>query len=242
MIGTSTIQVGLILSKHCYKYYRLIYNEKMRMDKYTKPDIARSALITIDTQNDFTLPDAPMSIAGTKEVVPDISALLGAYRSKGRLIIHVIRLYLRDGSNVDICRRQSIEDGKQMAEPGTEGAELVAELKPDIAVKLAPDELMAGNFQKIGNNEYVMYKPRWGAFYKTALEEFLQDRGIDTLVFSGCNFPNCPRTSIYEASERDFRVVLAQDAISQLYSKDKEELKNIGVSLLSASEIQKLLA
>jgi nicotinamidase-related amidase len=87
-----------------------------------------------------------------------------------------------------------------------------------------------------------MYKPRWGAFYKTALEEFLQDRGIDTLVFSGCNYPNCPRTSIYEASERDFRVVLAQDAISQLYSKDKEELKNIGVSLLSASEIQKLLA
>ena len=33
-------------------------------------------------------------------------------------------------------------------------------------------------------------------------------------MFCGCNFPNCPRTSIYEASERDFRVVLARDAIS----------------------------
>src|SRR3989442_358297 len=34
--------------------------------------------------------------------------------------------------------------------------------------------------------------------------------GISTLVCCGCNFPNCPRTSLYEASERDFRLVFCR--------------------------------
>ncbi|MBF0636625.1 isochorismatase family protein [Prosthecochloris sp. N3] len=64
----------------------------------------------------------------------------------------------------------------------------------------------------------------------------------DTLVFSGCNYPNCPRASIYEASERDFRVVLAKDAMSQLYPKGEEEMKNIGVTLLETNEVEGILA
>lgn len=42
-------------------------------------------------------------------------------------------------------------------------------------------------------------------------------------MFAGCNFPNCPRTSIYEASERDFRTVLVRDAISGLYERGEHE-------------------
>jgi len=211
------------------------------MNKYTEPRIANSALITIDTQNDFTLEDAPAQIAGTKEIVPNMTRLLEAYRSNGSLIIHVIRLYLPDGSNADLCRRQAIEEGKEIVAPGSEGAELVYALKPDSSTKLNVNGLLSGELQKIGRNEYVMYKPRWGAFYATRLEEFLKDRKLDTLVFAGCNYPNCPRTSIYEASERDFRAVLAKDAISQLYPKGEEEMKNIGVSLLDTNEIENIM-
>jgi nicotinamidase-related amidase len=206
------------------------------VDKYTNPHFAKSALITIDTQNDFTLDNAPAYIAGTQEVIANMTRLLDAYRREGMLIIHVIRLYHRDGSNVDLCRRQIIEEGKQVAAPDSEGAELVEELKPDNAVKLNSNELLSGNFQQIGSNEFVMYKPRWGAFYQTQLEDFLKERNIDTAVFCGCNFPNCPRTSIYEASERDFRIVLVKDSISQLYPKGEEEMNNIGVNLLTTSE------
>ena len=75
---------------------------------------------------------------------------------------------------------------------------------------------MAGGFQQVGAAEHVMYKPRWGAFYDTDLDRHLRESAINTLVFAGCNFPNCPRTSIYEASERDLRIVLVSDAISGL--------------------------
>lgn len=90
-------------------------------------------------------------------------------------------------------------------------------------------------------NEVVIYKPRWGAFYNTPLESHLNKLEIDTLVFAGCNFPNCPRTSIYEASERDVKVVLIEDAISALYPKGKEEMLNIGVQVANAESIKKAI-
>jgi nicotinamidase-related amidase len=211
------------------------------MDKYTQPHLAESALITIDTQNDFTLDNAPAQIGGTQDVIPNMIRILNAYRASGLPIIHVVRLYLRDGSNVDLCRRQVVEEGKEIVAPESEGAELVQALKPSASVRLDSHQLLAGQFQQIGDNEFVMYKPRWGAFYATRLHEFLKAGGKDTVVVCGCNFPNCPRASIYEASERDFRVVLARDAVSQLYPRGEEEMQNIGVSLLTTTEIEGLL-
>ena len=82
-----------------------------------------------------------------------------------------------------------------------------------------------------------MYKSRWGAFYKTALEKHLHSIDINTVVVCGCNFPNCPRTTIYEASERDFKIVLAKNATSLVYDLGLQELRNIGVSLMDADEI-----
>ncbi|MVP00585.1 cysteine hydrolase family protein [Paenibacillus lutrae] len=207
------------------------------MNKYTAPNWTSSALITIDTQNDFTQPDAPARIAGTAEVLPYMQQLLQAYREANLPIIHVIRLYQTDGANVDICRKELIENGGVIAAPGTDGAELVPEIKPQEAPHLASDILLQGEFQQIGPNEWVMYKPRWGAFYGTDLEAFLREKNVDTLVFSGCNFPNCPRTTMYEASERDFRVVMVPNAISGVYELGITELSRIGIVMLPTNEV-----
>jgi hypothetical protein len=59
---------------------------------------------------------------------------------------------------------------------------------------------------------------------------------------AAATFPNCPRTSIYEASERDFRIVLARDAISGLYERGEGELINIDVGLAGAAELAAALA
>jgi nicotinamidase-related amidase len=67
-----------------------------------------------------------------------------------------------------------------------------------------------------------------------AAASHLDGLAVDTLVFAGCNFANCPRTSIYEASERDFRIVAVVDAISGLYDLGVQELERIGVSTLHA--------
>jgi hypothetical protein len=38
--------------------------------RYTEPQLANSALITIDTQCDFALPGAVAEIPGSKDIIP----------------------------------------------------------------------------------------------------------------------------------------------------------------------------
>ncbi len=203
----------------------------------TQPQAQTSALITIDVQNDFTLPGAPMAIPGTHERLGSMRELLLAFRAARRPIVHIVRLYLPDGSNVDLCRREEVRQGLALVNPDTPGAELVSALKPRPDIQLDAARLLAGEFQSIGPEEWILYKPRWDAFYRTPLEAHLRRLGVDTLVFCGCNFPNCPRSSIYGASNRDFRLVLATDAVSGLYERGLEELRGIGVTLMTTREI-----
>lgn len=206
------------------------------MDKYLDPNLRNAAVITIDTQNDFSLPNAVAEINGTYDVIPNMSKILGACRKKHVPIIHVIRIYKEDASNVDICRKEMIESGKKIVSPNSIGVDLVDAIKPLNAEPLNYEDLLEGNIQAIADLEWAIYKPRWGAFYHTHLEEFLRKLNVDTLIFIGCNFPNCPRASIYEASERDFKVVMIEDAISGVYPKGIEEIKNIGVRVYKANE------
>ncbi len=203
---------------------------------YTQPDFASMALITIDMQNDF-LKGQPFEIPGTSEALPQMAKLAGAFRRAGLPVIHAVRLYNEDGSNVDLCRRSAVEQGASIVRPGTSGAELATPLLPRAESKLDAELLLSGRMQPLGPGEWAMYKPRWGAFFGTPLEAHLRSLQVTSLAFAGCNFPNCPRASIYEASERDFRIVLAEDAVSGLYDRGREELTNIGVLLMPTDSL-----
>ncbi len=210
--------------------------------KYTTPDLTNSALLTIDVQRDFSQQGALAEIPGTMEVVPRIVRLLNAYRANERPIVHIVRLYLSDGSNVDLCRRASIQSGKEIVRPGSAGAQLVQALLPADDTELNCPDLLGGAIQTIGPNEVIIYKPRWGAFFGTPLQEHLNKLQVNTVVVCGCNFPNCPRTTIYEASERDFGIVLVEDAVSGIYGQGKAELQNIGVHLWSTETLTDALS
>jgi nicotinamidase-related amidase len=113
---------------------------------------------------------------------------------------------------------------------------------PHPASRLDIKRLISGGIQSLGDQEVIIFKPRWGAFFRTLLEVHLRELRVDTLVFVGCNFPNCPRASMYEASERDFRVVCVEDAISGLYEQGRRELDNIGVARMTASAVKERIA
>jgi len=203
---------------------------------YTTPEPARSALLTIDVQEDFTRPGAPAEIRGTWERLPTMRRVVDVYRKHGLPIIHVVRLYLADGTNADLCRREMIEGGIRLVVPGSAGAELVEALRPDATVRLDGEALLAGELQRLAGNEWAMYKPRWDAFYQTPLEEHLRALGVSTVVVAGCNFPNCPRATILGASMRDFRIVMITDAVSEVYDQGLAELRGIGVRTLAAED------
>jgi nicotinamidase-related amidase len=96
--------------------------------------------------------------------------------------------------------------------------------------------------QRLGPDEVAIYKSRWGAFFETPLDDHLRSLSVNTIVFVGCNFPNCPRTSTYEASERDYSVVVVDAAVSGLYDRGRDELSGIGASCVSAADVVGALA
>jgi len=205
-------------------------------DAYLAPDLTRVALVTIDTQRD-TLDGQPFEVPGTSAALPAMRRLAEAFRTADRPIVHVVRLYRPDGSNADLCRRRAVEDGARLVLAGSPGAELAPGLLPAAAPRLDTPLLLAGGIQHVGPREVIIYKPRWGAFFQTPLEVHLRALGVSTLIFSGCNFPNCPRASVYEASERDFRIVLVRDAVSGLYERGEQEMQAIGVGLMDADAL-----
>jgi nicotinamidase-related amidase len=210
-------------------------------DPYTAPHFATSALITIDVQRDF-LSEAPYGVPGTTEILPALRRAVSAFRAAGRPMVHVVRLYEDGGGNADLARRRLLESGVRIAAPGTAGSEPADGILPEAAPALDSALLLSGRPQRLGPHDYAVFKPRWGAFHRTCLEELLHELGVDTLVFAGCNLPNCPRASIVQASERDFRVALVRDAVSRVTDSALTELAGIGVHLLNADVLEGRLA
>jgi nicotinamidase-related amidase len=205
----------------------------------TAPVWDRACLLTIDMQNDFALPDGSGFVAGTDLVLPQLEQLLAAFRTRRRPVFHAIRLYLKDGSNAELCRRDLLQSGVSVVRPGTKGARAVEVIQgstPD-----SHEALLGGEFLTLGEAEWMFYKPRWSAFYATELEARLQGLGVDTIVVAGCNFPNCPSATLFDASERDFRVVVAADAVSRVDEAGLRWCRGIGVAPMSAAEVERAI-
>lgn len=196
------------------------------LDPFVAPDLSRSALVLIDTQVDFT--DAgSCPVPGTDAVVPNMARLCAAYRVARRPVVHVVRLY--DGADVDLPRRSAVRDGAQIVRPGSSGSQIVPALRADASALLDPEVLIRGGVQELSPHEVVIFKPRWSAFHRTPLDHHLAGLGVDTIVVCGCNYPNCPRASVVDASNHDYRVLLVRDAVSAVAPHHLDELGPIGV-------------
>lgn len=208
----------------------------LKSDPFTLPEYDRAALITIDIQND-TLDGGPFVVPGTSNVLPPISKLCRCFRDAGQPIVHVIRIYTPDATDVDRCRRSSLLAGQPLFLKGSAGRRPADSLLPGQDIRIDDALLMSGKIQPVGPEEVLVYKPRWGAFYRTPLEAHLKQKTISTLVFCGSNYPNCPRTSIYQASERDFRITAVVDAISKITPADISGLSHIGVNCATSEAV-----
>ncbi|KAA9166349.1 cysteine hydrolase [Amycolatopsis acidicola] len=194
------------------------------MDEYTSPEFPRSALLTIDLQRDWVA-----AVPGTPAVLPAVRRLTQAYRDAGRPVVHVVRLYLPDGSNADLSRRSL----RGKANPHTPGSQLA----DGLGGELDPDLLLSGQLQQTGPAEHVLYKPRWSAFFRTSLLDHLAGQDVSTVVVAGCNYPNCPRATLVDATERDLRTAAVRDAISGWTEDADRELPGLGIACLDAADV-----
>ncbi len=208
---------------------------------YTRLHPERCALLIIDVQNDWGDPGGAKPMPDLDRVMPKLVKVTEAFRLAQRPIVHVVRLYLEDASNVDLCRRWQFERGETRAVvAGSWGSQLASALNPSGA-ELDVPALLEGRMQELGPREFIMYKPRFSAFHRTPLKDFLEARGMDSVVIAGITFPNCVLATQLGATDNDFRVGLVPEACTQTEEAGLLAMQNKGVQLMSVEELRAFL-
>ncbi|MEM7178855.1 MAG: isochorismatase family cysteine hydrolase [Pseudomonadota bacterium] len=199
----------------------------------------KTALLIIDTQNDWATAKGSAPETDIETVVPKIAQQVDTWRKTGSLIIHIVRMYYADGSDADMARRWQMEKGQfTMAVPGTWGSQLVPSTTPG-DVTLDYKTLLDLGVQQIGPNEYVIYKPHYNGFDRSSLNDFLKSKDIDSVVFVGMTFPNCVRATQYGATDHHYRVAAVSEAITQVYPGGLVAMQRQGVQLMSIADFEK---
>jgi nicotinamidase-related amidase len=174
------------------------------------PPISRGnvALVIIDMQKDFLDDGAACFVPGGRSVVPALSALLADFRAANLPVIHVITVWQKDGVNMSrfTTSEELMTRGLREGEPGTDP---IDELTP------LP-------------NEYVVHKIRYSGFYGTELETLLRSLAVVYVVTVGVCTNYCVRSTVHDASFRDFLPVVASDcATSYTGEEHLQTLKDI---------------
>lgn len=89
--------------------------------------------------------------------------------------------------------------------------------------------------------DYEIIKPRYSAFFQTALDLLLRRLGVDTVLLTGTTTPNCIRTTCYDAISLDYRVVVVEDCCSsnteEIQRANMLDMANVGALIRSSEQL-----
>ena len=186
---------------------------------------ATTAVVAIDMHRghlDPAVATLPLPVERCGLVIKRAAALFSDLRARGVPIIHVVTEY-RDPAEIaanpfwkaahdDASKaRRGILRHNLIGSPGTE---IIPELHD-------PRDVV------------VRSKKRYSVFQPTDLEFVLRRRlGVDTVILAGINTTTCVLCAAFEATNRDFRVIVAADAVD---SMDGEDMHRFALRLIEAA-------
>jgi nicotinamidase-related amidase len=155
----------------------------------------RTALIVVDMQNDFVKEGGSLVVPDAEETIPVIRGLLDLARGSGMKVVFTQDTHTEGDPEWDIWPEHVRE--------GTWGWRIVDELAPR-------------------EDELVIQKVRYDAFYGTHLDHFLRLWGVDTLIICGTVASICVHYTAASAALRWYEVIVPRDATSALDPFDLE--------------------
>lgn len=187
-------------------------------------DPRKAALIIIDMQHGFVDPSSALCVDGALSTVPACARALDQARALGMPVIHAVREYAADGSDVEAVRHRTwLEGGKPVSR---------ACASPRTLEEYAPLSPQPG--------DRVIVKPRFSAFFDTSLDLILRRLGVGTVVLIGTTTPNCIRTTCYDALSLDYNVVLLEDCTSsrtpEVQAANVADMAHIGAHVMRCDE------
>jgi ureidoacrylate peracid hydrolase len=180
-------------------------------------DLARSAIIVVDMQNDFgsrggLFDHAGIDISVIRRAIGPTRKVLAAARDAGIRIIYLKMGFPGDlsdlGAEDSPNRMRHLRFGvgqTSVAPDGRQGRFLIRDTwNTDIVPELTPE-----------TGDLLLYKHRFSGFYETELDNILRRLDIRNLIFTGCTTSICVDSTIRDAMFRDYRCVLLADCAGE---------------------------
>lgn len=187
-------------------------------------DPRRTAAVAIDMHRghlDPAVATLPLPPERCGPVIARAAALFHELRPLGVPIIHVVTEY-RDPEEIAANPFwKAIHEDPAKVRKGI----LRHNLAGSPGTQVIPDLWADGDFRVGG-------KKRYNCFHATDLEFLLRRLGVETLILAGINTTTCVLDTAFEATNRDFRVVVAEEAVD---SMDGEEMHRFALRLMSAA-------
>ena len=158
-------------------------------------DPARTALIVVDMQNDFVKDGGSLVVPDAEDTLPAIRRLLDLARESGMRVVFTQDTHAEGDPEWEIWPEHVREESW--------GWRIVDELAPH-------------------EDELVIPKVRYDAFYGTHLDHYLRLWGVDTLIVCGTVASICVHYTAASAALRWYGVIVPRDATSALTPFDLE--------------------
>jgi biuret amidohydrolase len=185
----------------------------------------RTAVVAIDMHRghlDPAVATLPLPAARCAPVIKRAAALFADLRARGVPIVHVVTEY-RDAAEIAANPFwKAAHDDPTKARRGILQHNIVGSAGTQIIPELYD-----------ARDVVVRSKKRYSVFQPTDLEFVLRQRlGIDTVILAGINTTTCVLCAAFEATNRDFRVIVAADAVD---SMDGEDMHRFALRLIEAA-------
>ena len=194
-------------------------------------DLATTALLIIDMQEYFVNPQSPFSrmierrTSGLGEyfqerskamVEPNLKKLLDFFRSgQHRVIFTTVASESPDGGDWSPAFRRMNE----MAQAQLGEAAFPAKTDPWARMVEALEPTA---------DEVVINKTTYGAFASTGLDATLHNLGIETLVLGGVVTNRCVETTVRDATDRGYRVLMVDDGTAT-FSQEMQDATTLSL-------------
>ena len=193
--------------------------------------LTNSALLLVDMNRshlDHSIGHMLVAKPDADRIIANAVKLREAWTQAGLPVIFVRTHHRQDP------RDGTIVDNKSPFWMAQHGAAVpgLGKLRKSLAIEGAPvTEVVAELAPRPG--DFTVFKHRYSPFDNTDLEHLLRNLGVKSLVIGGVNTNNCVMCSCFEAFNRDYRVVLAEDLCASMNGPDYHEaaVKLIGAAL-----------
>jgi nicotinamidase-related amidase len=190
----------------------------------------RAALLVIDLQRYYLEVGPQEKLARVGTLIANTNDLIAFFHNRVLPIVRIRIAHKSDGSTWN------------------------QQMKPHWTGELLKGTLIEGTWEtephrdlRQNQTDIVVTKTRGSAFLRTDLEDVLRRLQVDAVVVTGFSTNRCVGLTAIEAWERDFKVILAGDAILGTHLRDGELMldylrKAFQIVPVSNAEVKRIVA